>query len=255
MAFSQNIMGAYRDFWNRRIARKILKNWGIVLSHKLSSDDSEILKEIFCNRIYADHFPFYQKCTVVDIGAHKGFFSLFAYLNVNPGSHILAFEPATHNFQVLQKNLKLNNVNNIDTYRIGIGARRCKQNLHLTKEKNYSIMSDYPKILNEPIKDSEEIDIISLEDLVLDSQLDKIDFMKMDCEGAEYESLFNAKKEILSRVKAISVELHDLRDPDLNGFKLAKYLQKNEFSITRYSFLSTVSKIHVAHLVAIRNER
>ena len=71
----------------------LCKNNNINLSYKDSKNDLDILKEIFIDRCYSDYFPFYENSIIFDIGAHKGFFSLFAANNSGNKSKIYSFEP------------------------------------------------------------------------------------------------------------------------------------------------------------------
>ncbi|MBK7009683.1 MAG: hypothetical protein IPH36_14180 [Saprospiraceae bacterium] len=47
---------------------------GIKLDAESNLESLFTLEEVFVQRSYADYFPFYKKATIVDIGAHKGYF-------------------------------------------------------------------------------------------------------------------------------------------------------------------------------------
>ena len=63
--------------------QQFCKKNNLNLSYKLNQEGLEILNEVFHKREYADYFPFYEKVTIIDIGAHMGYFfaSLQALLN------------------------------------------------------------------------------------------------------------------------------------------------------------------------------
>lgn len=70
------------------------------------------------------------------------------------------------------------------------------------------------------------VQTISLEQFLNDNNINKIDFLKIDCEEAEYEILFNFN--LLSMVRKISMEKHDV-DKNWNSVKLKSFLEKNGF--------------------------
>jgi len=55
---------------DKKTFSRICKLVGLNLNFSKNMDGIEVLKAIFEEREYADHFPFYKKVTVVDIGAH-----------------------------------------------------------------------------------------------------------------------------------------------------------------------------------------
>jgi len=252
MFIISQILRLYRRFRAIRTGKNILKYWGLRLGHPLSADDATILKEIFCNRIYGDNFPFYQNVNILDIGAHKGFFSLFALLNTDVNSKIIALEPAERNYQILKKNIQVNNAKNILTLQKGIAKSRGRLNLILTDEPNHSIYESYTTIIKKKVKKLVEIETIAIADIFLDFHLDRVDFIKMDCEGAEYEAIFSTPPEVLAQINTFSIEFHDLKDSHLNSYKLVQYLKGNGFFIIRYDLLQTVSNVNTGHLVAVR---
>ena len=66
--------------------------------------------------------------------------------------------------------------------------------------------------------------------IMLDRTLEQCDFLKIDCEGCEFATLFNASPETLHSIAHICLEYH-------NGFTefsqvdLVDYLQRHEFQV------------------------
>ena len=78
------------------------------------------------------------------------------------------------------------------------------------------------------------VDTTSLEDFVDRAGIKKIDFLKMDCEGAEYDILMNCPQRILSMIQRIGMEYHfceDKKDPQV----LVDILEDNGFKVTMSS--------------------
>lgn len=53
------------------------------------------------------------------------------------------------------------------------------------------------------------VQTITLDELIADAGFERVDFLKMDCEGAEFEIFFSAESSTLSKVARICLEYHD----------------------------------------------
>jgi hypothetical protein len=74
------------------------------------------------------------------------------------------------------------------------------------------------------------IKTISLHDIIENNNLQKINILKLDCEGAEYEILLNLDNSILKKVDKIIAEIH----PNIKNFKmndLSEFLLSNNFEV------------------------
>lgn len=119
-----------------------------------------------------------------------------------PTGRVIAWEALPTNAQVIEKNVKLNELSNVTVRPFGVGAQRAK----LTFERN----SGNVVVKNNDVKQgsglTETIEIVSLdEDLGPDM---RVDFMKIDVEGSDLEALKGARK-ILSQRPIIDLELHN----------------------------------------------
>ena len=66
---------------------------------------------------------------VIDIGAHKGIFSV---LSSRMAKRVYSFEPSTSNFNVLEKNIKINGIKNIQAIHSAVGGKDGKLRLYLS---------------------------------------------------------------------------------------------------------------------------
>jgi hypothetical protein len=55
---------------------------------------------------------------------------------------------------------------------------------------------------------TEEVEIVTLDDLFEELNLEEVDMAKMDCEGGEVEAILAASDECLRRIKHLSLEYH-----------------------------------------------
>jgi FkbM family methyltransferase len=138
---------------------------------------------------------------------------------------VYAFEPTPENFSLLQTNVQLNAASNVTPINLALLGNAGTRQIALCANKvSNSIVVDWP--------DAERIEIqgISLSDFMRQQNISRIDFMKLDCEGAEYEILFECPDEILASVKKISAEVHSL-DDQRNRSTLAKFLESKGFQV------------------------
>lgn len=188
--------------------KKICNSNNIFLDYNQNKSGHLILKEIFEERVYADYFPFYKKSVIVDVGAHFGFFSLFANRNAHKDSQIHSFEPSTENFRRLQKNISSNKIENVKMFRCAIGSKNgISKLIHRENPANSALEQ---RIQVHP-SSFEEVETKTLETVIKENKIQKIDFLKLDCEGAEYTLLETLNDEIFHIIKTISMEFHDLK--------------------------------------------
>ena len=220
------------------------------LDYRTNHSGIGILRSIFGDREYADFFPFYRKAVVVDIGAHYGYFSLFARNNAKEGSKILALEPDPDNYRRLRKNLLDCAASNVVPMHCAIGGKPGKGTLYKGLNTNNSLIDDYPLAHREA--GSAEVEIITLEDLVNENKLDRIDFLKMDCEGAEYDIFEQTPPSVWDRIETLSMEFHDLKDEKATGEFLMEVLVKSGFEIVKYQYEKTSMDLNYGKLIGTR---
>ena len=222
----------------------------IELNYEINKKEFGVLRNIFEDREYADYFPFYRSVTVVDIGAHYGYFSLFASLNIDPSSCILSFEPNKGNFKSLKQNVEDCKAGNITALNMAVGGLSGLTKLYKGFNPNHSIVENY-KLLNQE-KSYEEVEVKTLEEVVLENKLDKIDFLKIDCEGAEYLMLENTPNYIFDRIVTISMEFHDLKESRYTGDAIVKLLMKKDFQIVKYKYDKTTKNLNYGKIIATK---
>ena len=139
---------------------------------------------------------------IVDIGAQSGLYSLFAkYL---PNSTFYSFEPFIDTYNCLNDNLKLNNINNVKTFNVGISDISGTNTLNTSKGHNgLHTMGSNPLRFNDinPIT----INTTTLDDFFFNKNI-PVHFIKIDTEGWEYNILKGAGNTIKKYRPAIQLE-------------------------------------------------
>ncbi|MFN8579027.1 MAG: FkbM family methyltransferase [Candidatus Sericytochromatia bacterium] len=238
---------------NKFLFYEITKNNQIDLDYNNNIESLDILREVFYQRVYSDYFPFYTNSIILDIGAHKGYFSIFASKNLSKNSKIYSFEPIESNFNILNKNLYDNNINNVITFNLGVYSENKELSFYLSKSENNSIFENYNPLLNQNNQDEIIVNCLTLKDIIKENNFNKIDFLKLDVEGSEYPIIFNSKKEVLDKIKTISIEFHDLKNPSYSGLELVKFLEKNNFRIVKFNHEPSTINNNFGKIIAISN--
>jgi len=142
--------------------------------------------------------------TVIDVGAGLGDFTI-SVAKRYPQSSVYAYEPFPESFALLRENLKLNNIQNAQAFPYAVGSHKGTLLLRL--------------ISKEPVQHTTtpsnqegnllEVQSITLEQIFSQFQLTSCHYLKMDCEGAEYDILLNANVEIVQKIQHICLEYHD----------------------------------------------
>lgn len=154
------------------------------------------IQELFIDQIYK-----FETCnespTIIDCGAYIGTSILYFKTNY-PKSIIKAFEPDKNNFQLLQQNIQNWGFENIELNNKAIWIN--EDDLFFEQKGEMS-----GKINNQNSNNSNKIRVQSQR---LNNLLDKkIDLLKIDIEGAEYEVLKDCESN-LKNVDKIFIEYH-----------------------------------------------
>ena len=195
---------------------------------RAGTNDKVLFGQVWLARVYEPKgFEIKDSDTVIDIGAHIGFFTVRAARKANRG-RVYSFEPAPQNFEMLQKNVSHNGLKNVTLINGAMSDRKEEKEFILYPESTGAHSFLYgPTDQKNIIRVRTE----SLDGFFKTHALRSVDFLKMDCEGAEYEILFNTTSKILQNVKKIAMEYHN-RDDEHNVGALKRFLERQGFSVT-----------------------
>jgi FkbM family methyltransferase len=122
--------------------------------------------------------------TVLDIGAHHGFYTLLASKKVGPGGRVVAFEPSPRERERLERHVKWNEGTNVAIEGVALGETAGSAELFLVHGKETGCNS-----LRAPQNGSATmkigVKVARLEDYLGSKQIGAVDFVKMDVEGGE----------------------------------------------------------------------
>lgn len=164
----------------------------------------QIFLEIWRDKQYTP--PFFSKAaprTVVDIGANIGIFALYAR-RLWRHARILAFEPGPENFQLLEQNIRASQAADVELHRVAVASAKGTMSFYLKQE------SGWHSIFGERGSTMISVETIGLQDIFQDYSVSTIDFLKLDCEGAEF-SILNGKEDLVrERIHRVAMEYHEV---------------------------------------------
>ena len=157
--------------------------------------------------------------TVLDIGAHIGYYTLLAANLVGENGKVFAFEPHPHNFAVLEKNVRINGYKNVVFVQKAISNKSEYTNLFLGN------CSDLHSLSNQVGKKSIAVEAVTLDDF-FDKDY-KIDVIKIDVEGSEMLVLLGADRVIRTNGNLkVFTEFAPTLFLKRSGFPPEEYLKK-----------------------------
>ena len=141
----------------------------------------------------------------VDIGANMGAFSVYA----NAFFHkIYAFEPFERHCRIMRNFCKIMSVDNVEIFQKAVtGHSGAKVQLRAHKEGDSKDIACADFESEDFSNLDESCETVSLNDIFDLIKVDRINYLKVDCEGSEYEIFENFDS--LDKVDMIGMELHD----------------------------------------------
>jgi FkbM family methyltransferase len=169
-----------------------------------NNHDSITVMVIFCRKEYG---KINKDSSIIDIGANIGVFSLYAMWS--GAKKCYSVEPNLKSFQVLQKNIDFNKLKDkVVLYNNAISSINDNEILIPIESSPYnkqlSVSSDTNKF--------QKSMTITLNKLLFSNNIHTLDLLKIDCEGAEYDLLYNCEDYIFSQTIEIRMEHHLIQE-------------------------------------------
>ncbi len=201
-------------------------NTALIIENEINSGEYDIL--------LSGKINFQPGDVVIDIGGNIGAISILLAKKF-PFLKIYAFEPVFENWKVFRRNMHLNNISNeqikLHNFAVTGDGRLVKIN---TNAANNGIAS----IVNNPStgSGSQIVKSVKLDWVFEQYNIAKCKAIKIDCEGAEFEIIYNFKN--LKNVEYMIGEAHSFDDKKNNKRALLEYLEghldKNKIEFSGY---------------------
>jgi len=137
-----------------------------------------------------------------------------------PLGRVYAVEPISEYIAALEDNKALNSLSNVEIVQAALGDHEGVIGLFVAGNRSGTHFVSATS--------TETVRLTSLQQLMQELRIERIDLLKMDCEGAEWEIL-PAALEVLPRIMQICMEFHP--DRGWTGDKLAAFLRESGYEV------------------------
>ncbi|WP_316832966.1 FkbM family methyltransferase [Pedobacter aquatilis] len=185
-----------------------------------------LLAEIFDGQIYrfsaAKPDPM-----IIDCGAHIGI-SVLYFKSLYPEAKICAFEPNPYNFQLLQENIKLNQLQSVECFPVALDNWQGKAALYGHFEDSYSSVGNSIRCQwgNRGHTSELEVNVARLSNYLPKGF---IDYLKLDTEGTERNVIEDIAPH-LQQVGQLFIEFHSCAGLDADYIDVVSQLARQGFS-------------------------
>lgn len=178
----------------------ILRN-GYKVKLRVKSTDLQAFFNVWIIQEYnRPSYEILENDIIIDIGAHIGLFTLYVSQFCKKG-RIFSFEPVDENYKLLLENIRLNKIENITAIKKAVTGQEKIIKIYLNEDQaahsNYSQGNSFI-----------ETEAISLKEIIDANSIQKCNFLKIDCEGAEYDILRSVPDEYFKIIMKIGMEYH-----------------------------------------------
>ena len=202
---------------------------GCALQFKVraGTDDADIVREAATAQYYRDGRALLAPdSTVIDVGAHIGGFSLWAACQ---GARVRAFEPVPDNYALLEENIRINHLESrVKAFNVAIWSSAIEKTMHVTSENTGGSSLCYGKESDPQVA----VHCARLDDVMAAEGIPTCDWLKLECEGAEFDILPSMDQATWQRIQAVVLEYHTLAGPDRSGAQLERRFAGQHFLIS-----------------------
>jgi FkbM family methyltransferase len=191
---------------------------------RMRESDVFVLEEILLERQYELQTRLRSAPTIIDAGANIGISALW-FLAQYPGATLHALEPEPENVRLLRANLGA--LSQVSVEAAAVGATTSTVMLRRASHGAlHSLKSDAPA------EGSISVRCVTLNDYLESKRIDRVDLLKLDVEGSEYDALLGLGDR-LGLVHTIVGELHETMVSEAAFYQ---YLTNRGFRVVRREY-------------------
>jgi FkbM family methyltransferase len=175
------------------------------LDHKLVKENFERAELRFVERLLRPGM------TVLDIGAHHGLYTLLCSKCVGRRGQVIAFEASPREVRRLLKHVRINGCSNVRIEPHAVGSESGSADLYVVNGScNWGNSLRAPVLFESTFKIP--VQVCPVDDVLLELGISRVDFIKLDVEGAELSALKGTARLLRGVARpAILVEVQDVR--------------------------------------------
>jgi FkbM family methyltransferase len=167
--------------------------------------------------------------TVIDIGAHIGRYTITSSKQVGKTGKVVAIEADPDNFQLLKRNIALNKLTNVMPLNYAVFSERTRMKLY-----EQSASAKYNSLMlarAARTKNYVEVEADTLDSILKLNEVNQVNWIKIDVEGAEFEVLKGSTKTLSSENMSLLIEIHNIEDPR-HHHNIVDFLKYHDYEIT-----------------------
>lgn len=183
--------------------------------------------------------------TVLDLGANQGYYTLLASRTVGKSGRVFSFEPSPRERKALALHKRLNRCRNVTVVGLAVGAEEREIDLYVVRGHETGCNSLRPPIAmseSEPVR----VKMIRLDDWLQRERVSRVDFIKLDVEGGEFDALKGAEALLERRPRPVlMIEVQDLRTRPwgYRAREIIKHLNHKDFQWFRVNADGTIASL------------
>jgi FkbM family methyltransferase len=221
-------------FVNQKNGREIIIEINNRYKMYLNLDDKGICSELGIHKtrevFSTDYFQniITEDMIVIDIGANIGYYALLESQLASKG-YVHAIEPVPNNYNLLMKNIGLNNCKNVSTYNFALGNVNGFSDMHISDKCNLSsfIKNPHGNFIN-----TLHVPIFTLDYFIKSHLTHNPHFIRMDVEGFEYEILRGSSTTLQNVAPLIfCIEMHPTLMSQEKVVDFIKMMKDNGFDV------------------------
>lgn len=224
------------------IVTKISSKENVIRKYRLSNIDLYFYDSIIsCTTNIVSHeiekynfdkIDFKDGDVVIDIGANVGMVSIYLAKKY-PFLKIYSFEPVKQNYENLLRNIEINNIPNGIIIAENIAITKDRRNIDIiTPLENSGGSSAILHCDSGYMVSNINLNIksITFDDIFEKYNIDKCKLLKIDCEGSEYEILYNANENNIKKCNNMRGEFHGNKEDQKKLYEYClKYINDIEY--------------------------
>lgn len=222
LEFSRRLQGLIENKFDDRLVLKELDGFKLYVQ----PSDLAVGRPIMEGGVHESHVTAVFRnrigtgMSVLDVGANLGYFTMLATSLVGPSGHVMAIEPNPGNIKLLEASRRANAFANVTVVQAAAGRELGLLMLNTSHSNGTtSALSNELRALI----DSVTVPSMKIDELMPQDR--KLDFIKIDIEGAEFNALLGAAKTIQRWHPIIVSEFAPDMMPMIAGVDGPAYLQ------------------------------
>lgn len=178
---------------------------------------------------------------VIDGGANVGLYSVLFSRIVGAKGKVFSFEPTPPTFAQLEETLSRSGAQNVKAHSFALGSKTGKATIHLPEGvSGHAALEPHDEAWGDVTVEPYEVEVRRLDDWAEEIDLERLDFIKLDLEGAEPLAVEGAAQTLGKHLPSIHLEL----SPSF----------MKDFDRSVENFKETLEKIGYDTLLGFRNK-